>query len=291
LLFSASAISKMGLEYQSVKINGKRHQALVDNQASLNIMSVDFAEREGLVIRTDNTAFRLTNGSICFAVARVRIHYQLTRGSQYLRKLEGHQDFYVLPWVITPLVLGLPFLQETNSLLGPTYSPQPLRHTSLRSPSTPLITIPRYARACLKVYLADNTTRVEAIAMPDKGASSNMISWHCAKAAGYPLDRSFKSQLPFTMGNGHTIFALGKVRAKLLFCEKAPLLHEISVTFSVIDGLPVDLVLSNHFLRKYRIFETNQLHLQWLLVEDTIPSFQCAPGGRYPKNPKGNSGE
>lgn len=246
-------------------------------------MSVEFVEREGLVIRTDSTAFRLSNGSMCFAVGRVRIHYQLARGSQYRRKLEGHQDFYVLPWVITPLVLGLPFLQETNILLGPTYSPLPLRHTSLRSASTPSATIPCYTRTCLKVYLANNTTRVEAIAMPDKGASSNMMSWLCAKAAGYPLDRSFKSQLPFTMGNGHTIFALGKVRTKLIFSQQARLLHGIPVTFSVINGLPVDLVLSNHFLRKYRIFENNQLHLQWLQVEDNIPGFHCAPGGRYLK--------
>jgi hypothetical protein len=283
--------SKARLDYRSVIINGKRYQALVDNQASLNIMSLAFVNKAGLTLRTDGTAFKLSNGSICHAVGRVHVHYKLTKSRQNCHKSGGKQEFYVLPKTIAPLVLGSPFLKEAKLSLGPLHGTlMPPQVPPSRPIPTPT-SIRRYTRTCLKVYLTSGNNTLEAVAMPDKGASANMMSWLYANTAGYHIDRSPRNKVAFTLGNGHTIYAVGRVLTTIRFSQHTCLLDAIPGSFAVINGLPVDIVLSNPILRKHHILAGHQPQLQWIHFEEDIPGFHMAQGGEGGPGAKTGGGE
>lgn len=85
-----------------------------------------------------------------------------------------------------------------------------------------------------------------------------------------PLGVRFPS---LTLGDGRTIHAVGKMRAKIRLSRHTHLLDAIPTSFTIVEDLLVDVVLSNHFLRKYDILGYNQNQLQWVYFEEDIPGF------------------
>jgi hypothetical protein len=242
-------------------------------------MSLEFAKNTGLILRQDNTAFKLSNGSICHAIGRVHIRCTLVKISLSDRKRIGQQEFYVLERAFAPLVLGLPFLQEAGLLHNS------CDHHILHQQASPAqLTATRpahnscYAIMCLKVLLTQQHLTREAIAIPDNGANLNLMSLEYAKGAGFNLDRSSGAELPLTIGNGHTVFTVGKVFTMIHLHQYATSSDRISITFFVVNGLVADVVLGRHFSKKNRLFETHQPLLQWVLIERDAPGFLGGAG-------------
>jgi hypothetical protein len=272
--------SRSKLDYICVKINGKRYEALLDNQASLNIMSVEFARKSGLVIRKDDITFVLTDGSVCNAIGRVSIHYHVAKASRSSPSFEGIQEFYVLPRVIRPLILGSPFLEETRFSLEANCSVwTPLKAIpSVENPESSdfryWASATSYGKTFLKLYLTTGNATEEVMAMPDQGSNSNMMSWLHAKSAGYQIDRRRSSQIIITLGNGHTIRSSGLVWTTVRFSRDTPIVDGILCKFAVIPGLLVDIILSNRFLRKHHVAATRS-QLEWIRVEEKVPGFHA----------------
>ena len=270
-------------------INGKRCRALVDNQATLNIMSLGFAEIAGLRLRPDCTPFRLSDGSVCHAVGLVRVHYKAAKDVHKSRRsLDSHQDFYVLPKVVAPIVLGLPFLREisiwpkSSAIYGTILLPNS-PHCRIPSHTSP--NNPSFIRWCLRIYLrCDFCTVTEAIALPDTGAFTNMMSLHYAKKAGYHIDNSPNKQFCFIMGNRQPILSSGKVKTTLTFSRKPPSSAGILVSFAVVHGLPVDVILCNRFLMKQDTFDAMKTELEWVRVVDEVAGFHCGGGPRVKRH-------
>jgi hypothetical protein len=239
-------------------------------------MSLAFVQSAKLDLgfRPDKTEFRLSNGSICRAVGRARVYIRIPHSFQNPHKiLDGYQDFYVLSKVITPLVLGLPCFRNTNMPLWT------IQHSNTLTPRTTPPSSPKergtsYGLSCVKVYLSSNNTTCGAIAMPDIGASMNLMSLLYCKAAGYHLSRPSNGRRRLVMGNGQTVFSLGDVRVTLGFSEDLLMNDGISARFAVIHGLPIDIVLGNGFVRKQGMLGIHGGHLQWVKVEDYVPGFR-----------------
>jgi hypothetical protein len=267
-----------------VTICGKRYSALVDNQASLNMMSLAFVKNAGLLLYPDNTAFQLSDGSICHAIGRVRTRCALVRASQNGWQSIAHQEFYVLKTAFAPLVLGSPFQQETG-FFEPCY-----HHVSPQKTSRAQLTATRsahpscYATWCLKVLLIHQHLAHEAIAMPDSGSSLNLISLAYAMAVGFHLDRSSGAEVPLTIGNGRTVFTLGKVHTTIQLHPSASSLKQARITFLVVKGLVTDVVLGRHFSKKNLLLASRHPNLQWILIERDTPGFLGSSDKGY--NPK-----
>jgi len=228
-------------------------------------MSLAFANSAGLTIHSDATAFRLSNGSLCHAVGRVRVHC-------YFAQMDHELVFFVLPKTSISLVLGLSFL----------FNVSPGRVSNLRTygldPEELLnsTTAKRHSRLCFKAYLSVSNRKWEAIAMPDNGASINMISLSCVKGAGFPINQQSAYQKPIVLGNGQILYTIGKIHAMMRFSEHA--ITSIPCSFAVIDGLFVDVILSHRFLRNHHILANYQNQLQWIHFKEGVPGFHHSGG-------------
>lgn len=242
-------------------------------------MSAAFVKYTGLVLCPDNTALRLSDGSICYAIGLVYVQCKLSREPQGSCKLTALQTFYVLKNTFTPLVLGIPFLREA-SLFHKTCShhilPQqitPLQRSAAGSDRTI-----SNATWCLKVVLVGKHSTHEAIAMPDSGASLNLMSLEYAEAAGFHVDGFRRAEIPLTIGNGQTVLTMGKFRTIAQLHPNLYSSKRVEVTFFVVKGLVADLVLGRHFSRQNHLCAGCKPCLMWILIERDIPG--CFVGGK-----------
>jgi hypothetical protein len=186
-----------------IRINNTEHLACPDSGSWKNIMSEAFAEENNLVIRQrpkDLKQFELGNGKDAWSMGRVRIPVELLRNTVGRKK----RWFYVFPTCPVPLILGMPFLRETEVLTKNRYMLEscPVELGSISS----LLWIgsPRNRMKC-----SLDGRELEAIA--DTGSDLNLMSLRCTKREGFHIDRRREARTRIQAGNGTETETIGQV--------------------------------------------------------------------------------
>jgi len=219
------------MSFCRITLNGLDHRVLIDNQASDNIMSLNFAKTHHILVEPAYTAFILADGRPHYSIGKASVHCVFDSGEKIC-------FFHVFPQTVFPLVLGRPLLREMG-LFGPGHPPD-----------TPV-----------QIRLDNHTgTTNEALAILDRGSSDNIMSLSFARRHGYLAE---SSHLPeegelVSLGNGIRIRTLGTTKARLQLPvsqtrgEKSRNRHRLlGIQFTIVEGFPYDLALGNSFTRKH----------------------------------------
>jgi len=248
-----------------VLIKNKTHLACPDSGSAKNIMSEALASECNLKIHRspkDIKQFELGNGKCISSVGRARVPIGLI-GNTLGRKKRWFYIFSVCP---VPLVLGMPFLEETQILTKNRNMLEscPADWSNISSllwiGSSRNNNSPRNRMKC-----SLDGHELEAIA--DTGSDLNLMSLKCAKREGFQIDRRREARRRIQVGDGTETETIGQVYVynlgldwrkaptpdiSLDVDDASPLADENPATFGgifhVLPGLPCDVIFGRDLL-------------------------------------------
>ena len=243
-------------------INGVNVDALADTGADQNFMNKQFAKEHKLRPRyfpaDQRPSFLMGHGRTIQAVGQVEVSWKFRKELEKSYTLH----FFVLPDGIFDVMIGGPFLYETETLAANKnrliVMPKPRRALHVRtvnfcgSPSRRLKGlisgwgIP-YNRQCA--------------ALPDSGAEPNLLNYEYVKRNGWqgqivPGPQSCRLLM---FADGSTARTEGQIALQWTFQKRwrpVDLQTRHAITFDVLDGCPVDVILGQDFLDEFDVFTT-----------------------------------
>ncbi|KAH6714408.1 hypothetical protein BKA61DRAFT_655910 [Leptodontidium sp. MPI-SDFR-AT-0119] len=258
-----------------VLIKNKPHLACPDSGSAKNIMSEALANECNLKIRRSPKnikQFELGNGKCISSLGRVCVPVELM-GNTLGRKKRWFYVFSVCP---VPLVLGMPFLEETEILTKNRNMlescPAKLRNISslLWIGSSRNSNSPRNRMKCsLDGHVLD--------AIADTGSDLNLMSLKCAKREGFQIDRRREARRRIQVGDGTETETIGQVYVHNLSLDwrkastpdipvdtdntprdATPKTDEdpaaFGAIFHVLPGLPCDVIFGRDLLEQTNAF-------------------------------------
>ncbi|EFZ04126.2 hypothetical protein MAA_01200 [Metarhizium robertsii ARSEF 23] len=257
---------------------------MADNQASANIMSLEFARQERITVEESVAVpFILGNGSVDYSVGRATADCALPFAPHF----SGIRGFYVFSTSSQPLILGRAFLLET----GLTKCPQNLiRCTTIKGglsapPTSPLSRIER-SRWQIKAVVKHASVTHQTSVVPDKGSDFDIMSLAYAQRINAGMTPCQRDQDIVLLANGRVARVMGSAKVSIHFIGKASRLGPIPVRFVIIENLPFHIALGNPFLEKYRVFDRVS-EFQWThTTDDNALLCSCLRfSGKQPKEP------
>lgn len=241
-----------------------------DNQASANIMSLDFAWREGIKVEAFKAPFVLGDGSTQFSVGRALVDCALPLSSHSPRL----HEFYVLLALTAPLILGRKFLHESHIVRWPSVNTNAsdLVDTDgdLRSirTSTSLDHI-EHSTWHVKATLRLENSVLEGCVVPDQGADLNCMSLKYAQDINVAVKPCHKLKDTLVcVANGCAVTVVGFVDMSVQFYGKAARrFGQITMRFAVIANLYFHLVLGKPAITKFKILE-DTASFEWVHIVD-----------------------
>ena len=250
-----------------IEILGSTYATCPDSGSQENIMAKAISDQLDLSI--DDAAehqkeFRMANGKVVKALGRTSVDCAFTKEPD-----SQHQcSFYVFKALIAPIIMGMAFLDATETLTK-------YKHRLQSS------MVPRTGP--LQLYGIDNPVqRIQCLAdlrktlaNADTGSEIDLISLAYARRRGYYLDAVDFGDNRVQLADGSVAFLVGKVNISIIFGDvdnefyawKFP--HtEIQRTFYVLEGLTSDMVLGEEFLDETNAFETYRTALTFQESED-----------------------
>ena len=230
-------------------INGESVQATPDSGSEENIMSLDLANRHKLILDTDaryRKEFQMGNGKIIKAIG-----YTAVPICRFTKEPEVALAcfFYVFEALITPMIMGMAFLQGTETLsrnrhrlevLEPSLNKIIAKVCSLNDPKRRLL--------CFA-----NAERV--LANADTGSELDLISLAYARKRQFPID-DIEDELDRVVqfADGCCSNLAGQINLIVRFGnDDSP---RLQVTFYVLEGLTCDLLLGEELLDEIQAFQT-----------------------------------
>ena len=269
-LCQATRLALPAQDYSQIIIDGKRHSGLVDNQASANIMTLDFVRKHRFKIVPKRLPFELANGSVQYSIGYTLVSCALTRDQPGTRL----HEFYIFTTCIESLVLGRKLLYDLGILSSPKVSkPQSLNRNkeenSLNS-DHPLgeIMIPRPE---VRIRIRHSGGIKKILAVPDKGSGVDAMSLAFAQSMGYNIDREETNQCILRLASGLMIRSIGTVCASFEMDMKSARLDLLQRTFAIIVNFPFDIAFGNAFIHERQVFEANLSCLEWVHVREKLP--------------------
>lgn len=216
-----------------ILINGKGHWAFLDNHASNNIMSLNLALKLGLAVREDSVAFKMIDGSYERSLGYTWVDCTLPADASTSVRLK----FNVFATAVRPLIMGGPFLHETQLLTA-------AKNLQLKGSSLAHGTPHQYSLYLIKIETKDFLRSATGIAISDSGADSVLISLSFAQKNALPIlprqDRNFIVRA----ANGKPVKVKGTIDASIgPVNPKGNLNSTRQYRFLVVKGLPFDIVL------------------------------------------------
>ena len=218
-LCQATKLALPAQDYSQIFINGRRYSGLVDNQASTNVVTLDFARKQRFKIVPKRVPFELANGSVQYSLGYTLVSCALTRDQPRSRL----HEFYILATCIEPLILGRRLLYDMGILCPPGDSDlrsvgcdmgdgslvgkNPLGETMILRPE-------------VRIHIRHSGGIKKILAVPDKGSDVNVMSLAFAQSLGYNIDRKGTSQRTHRLASGLVIRSVGIVRASFEIDEQ-----------------------------------------------------------------------
>ena len=250
-----------------IDILGSTYSTCPDSGSQENIMAKAISDQLNLSI--DDAAehqkeFRMANGKVVKALGRTSVDCAFTKEPD-----SQHQcSFYVFKALIAPIIMGMAFLDATETLTK-------YKHRLQSS------MVPRTGP--LQLYGIDNPVQRikcladlwKVLANADTGSEIDLISLAYARRGGYYLEAVDFGDNRVQLADGSVAFLVGKVNISIIFGDvdsqyyAREFLHtEIQRTFYVLDGLTSDMVLGEEFLDETNAFETYRTALTFQESED-----------------------
>jgi hypothetical protein len=234
-----------------------------DTGADVNIISEELAIALGHT-QYDHLAspklFKLANGNIIQAIGR--ISSSCAFGVELESSVVMLCEFYVLKKVVSPIIMGLKFLEQTKTMT---------RHRER------LVRVPRPALQALSVcsinqprrYIKCLLNRRPTLATPDTGSEIDLISPEEASELGLYIRPGEEA---LELADGTMAFMSGYVRATVAlnesFLRDEHSLAYIAVEFHVLPGLAHAKLLGEETLEQLKIFTHHEESLI-VATEDT----------------------
>jgi hypothetical protein len=228
-------------------IRGSIIPACADSGSEDNIMAVDTATQLGLHIQRDVQyvkEFRLANSKVVTSVGQVLADCAFAKDPSSVWQC----CFYIFERLIAPLIMGMAFLDETETMTKHKYRlqeqipfiPPPLKVNTLGFPKR-------------RVLCYMDTKKIYANA--DTGSELELMSRAYARRRGYgvqliPKDHSDEVQF----ADGSTTKLVGQVEADITFGSLKG--DKYKQTFYVLEDLQYDILLGEDFLDELDAFAT-----------------------------------
>ncbi|KAK2029928.1 hypothetical protein LX32DRAFT_692836 [Colletotrichum zoysiae] len=222
-------------------IGGEKVQALPDTGAEYNSISPTLADRMGLKPRPGTvTQVRLPSGRLIQSPGEIQAPFKFAgeRRSTLI-------DCLIIPGCVHDLILSHAFLRATRTL---TKFVHRIKSTLCESPGRLRLNLLGGEGRRLQGFINDTST----LALPDTGSNVMLISESFAASQAMRVDRSasYCEEVEFADGSRDT--TSGIVRGlKWTFGSTQ---QSVVCDFYVLDGLPVDVVLSGDFLFEFQVF-------------------------------------
>lgn len=153
--------------------------------------------------------------------------------------------FYVLLKVVTPIIMGMQFLKETETLTKHRERFVRVQRPALQALSVCSLDSPRHLLSCNLDYKPTTAT-------PDTGSEINLISPRVASEFGmhvYPAEELLE------LADGSVVVTSGYVRASLSIGNN---LISTNVDFYLLQGLTHRIIIGEETLEELRIFTDHQ---------------------------------
>lgn len=240
-------------------LNGKTIQATPDSGSEQNIIAKKVVTELGLSIQVepqDQFEFRMGNNRVVKAVGRVEITCQFASKLAEENSTNMSCWFYVFQTLITPLIMGMAFLEETETLTKNKHRLE-ARYVPVRSLLTcASIDNPKRRLQCstsLSSLGGFTDGGLFTMAVADTGSEVDLVSRDYCERHGLPTTKiGERLEVQFADGSISSLFeridlevALGKDIQTVPLIEIVP-----RHTFYVLDDLICDLLLGETFFHQ-----------------------------------------
>jgi hypothetical protein len=238
--------------------------ACADTGADVNIISEDLAQALGYTEYETifgRKQFRLANGKIVESIGQVYSPCAFGTGPDSAVSISC--IFHVLTKVVTPIIMGMQFLQETETM------------TKYRER---LVRVPRPALQALSVCSLDkprqllgcNLNGKPAVATPDTGSEIDLMSPQAAAELGMSVQ---PGEEVIELADGTFDTTCGYVRTVVSIdnpVSESPSSLNIctSVQFHLLRGLTHNVLIGDETLEELRVFTDNQHSLISVPIDD-----------------------
>lgn len=227
-------------------IQGSTMISRPDSGSEENIIAADVLSTLGLKMETapeHRKQFRLANGKIVLALGRIMIKCAFAKD----RTMESHCVFYVFENLTSKLIMGMPFLDETQTLVKYQYRFQPRAIPSFRPLQLSSLNSPRRRLYCL----VDSQPK---LANADTGSEVDLMSLEYVLKRDFSMTAVGLRSSTVQFADGSTSELVGKVSVFIVLGTPGGL--RVVTTFYVLDGLTCDVLFGEDFLDKTTAFET-----------------------------------
>ena len=227
-------------------IQGSTFISRPDSGSEENIMAVDVLSTLDLKMDTapeHRKEFRVANGRSVWALGRIMIKCAFAKDCT----VEHHCIFYVFQTLTSELIMGMPFLDETETLVKYQYRFQPRVIPSIRPVQLSSLNNPRKRLYCL----VDSQPK---LANADTGSDIDLMSLAYVLKRGFSMMAVGLRNSTVQFADGSTSELLGKVSVPIVLGTPEGL--RLVTTFYVLDGLTCDILFGEDFLDKTTAFET-----------------------------------
>ncbi|KAK2048178.1 hypothetical protein LZ31DRAFT_78706 [Colletotrichum somersetense] len=222
-------------------IGGEKIQALPDTGAEYNSISPTLADRMGLKLRPGTaTQVRLPSRRIIQSPGSIQAPFKFVgeRRSTLI-------DCLIIPGCVHDLILSHAFLHATRTL---TKFVHRIKSTLCKSPGRLRLNLLGGEGRRLQGFINNTST----LALPDTGSNIILISESFAASQAMRVDRSASYYEEVEFANGSRDITSGIVRRlKWTFGSTQ---QSVVCDFYVLNGLPVDIILSSDFLFEFQVF-------------------------------------
>ena len=245
-----------------ITVTGNILRATADSGSEENIIALEVLETHGFWFDQSSQhhkEFQMGNGKIVSAIGRTSLDCRFTNDSA----LKFACIFYVFERLITPLIMGMDFLQETETLTKNRHRLESRETFEKRFVQVCSLNNPKRRLSCF----ADGE---RVLANADTGSEVDLISLAYASKGGFPvesIEEDFESTVQFADGSCSTLS--GKIILQVKF-GKSNHPHS-NVVFHVLEGLTCDLLLGEDLLDEIDAFQSYQ---EEFLREEGSPAFE-----------------
>ena len=227
-------------------IQGSTFISRPDSGSEENIIAADVLSTLDVKMDTapeHRKEFRIANGRSVWALGRIMINCTFAKD----RTVELRCVFYVFQTLTSALIMGMPFLDETQTLEKYQYRLQRRAIPSYRPIQLSSLNSPRKRLYCL----VDSQPR---FANADTGSDIDLMSLEYVRKRGFSMTAVGSSTSTVQFADGSTSELVGKVSVMVIL--GTPEGPGVTTTFYVLAGLTCDILFGDDFLNKTTAFET-----------------------------------
>ena len=233
-----------------IVIRGTQIASRPDTGSEENIILSALVDQWGLAVdrrEECQRTFRVANGKTMKALGRIKIDFYCTR--DLAEGLSYSYMFYVFEFLVSPVIMGMAFLESTETLTKHRYRLQPRNSIPANVWQLCSVDYPRRKLYCL-------ANDQPEFATADTGSELDLISSAFARDRGFVVEEIELSTSWVQFADGSMSQLRGRVTVSIVLgCgEDPPHVRD----FYILDGLTSDLLLGEDFLDQVAAFTAYQ---------------------------------